>query len=331
MIMPGRSLNSSSYRYGAANGQEKSTEINENSYTAEFWQYDARLVRRWNPDPVVKNYESPYAAFGNNPIWLSDVNGADTTLPAADGRNITLPTGATAETYQAGTSYTLNGKNVNVQAGQLRAFTLDGKRYQARWNESDLSFAGYQDDNGQSIVQANTFTPNLYDQYLHQPASLLSASLTYNSTVRVNSYLNPLFRETLPALQAGEIAANSASIRRFFYLKNTRSQLDPLGNLLSVGTKTEAQAVAQVEKFINNPAADASKIFKTNPYFSGAARFMKAAGPVLTVATEGFTYYTIVTQKPTIEQVEDMYTPGNPMLWMWRPIENYLKTLGPKK
>lgn len=82
MIMPGRMYSSSgSYRYGF-NGQEKSTEIdpNGNSMTAEFWQYDARLGRRWNVDPVVKEYESPYAAFSNNPIWLVDINGADTSI-----------------------------------------------------------------------------------------------------------------------------------------------------------------------------------------------------------------------------------------------------------
>ena len=83
MVMPGRKYSSGSeYRYGAANGQEKSTEINDNSYTADYWQYDARLVRRWNVDPIFKEYESPYAAYGGNPIWFSDLGGADTSKPA---------------------------------------------------------------------------------------------------------------------------------------------------------------------------------------------------------------------------------------------------------
>lgn len=106
--MPGRKYSFTvGYRYGF-NGQEKSDEVygEGNSYTAEFWQYDARIGRRWNVDPVVKPNESPYATFANSPIWLSDPNGKDTTLPAADGRNITLPTGATVETFQAGTKYT---------------------------------------------------------------------------------------------------------------------------------------------------------------------------------------------------------------------------------
>ncbi|MDQ3073858.1 MAG: hypothetical protein M3Q97_11415 [Bacteroidota bacterium] len=46
-----------------------------NSYTAEFWQYDARLGRRWNLDPVTQFSISNYACFANNPIYFSDPNG----------------------------------------------------------------------------------------------------------------------------------------------------------------------------------------------------------------------------------------------------------------
>jgi hypothetical protein len=65
------------YRYGF-NGQEKSDEIkgSGNSYTAEFWEYDPRLGRRWNVDPIYKH--SPYEAFGGNPIIYADPMGLDT-------------------------------------------------------------------------------------------------------------------------------------------------------------------------------------------------------------------------------------------------------------
>ncbi len=82
MTMPGRSYSSGSqYRYGFQ-GQEKDDEIagSGNSYTAEFWQYDSRLGRRWNTDPIVKPHESPYATFANNPIWFVDPLGSDTTI-----------------------------------------------------------------------------------------------------------------------------------------------------------------------------------------------------------------------------------------------------------
>jgi RHS repeat-associated protein len=62
------------YRYGF-NGQEKSDEINNGSYTAEFWQYDSTLGRRWNRDPVVKVFQGSYVAFKNNPMFYVDPNG----------------------------------------------------------------------------------------------------------------------------------------------------------------------------------------------------------------------------------------------------------------
>ena len=77
MVMPGRSFSATNeYRYGF-NGQERSTEINgsDNLYTAEFWQYDSRLGRRWNLDPKPQPWESHYATFHNNPIFLSDFKG----------------------------------------------------------------------------------------------------------------------------------------------------------------------------------------------------------------------------------------------------------------
>jgi hypothetical protein len=57
MLMDGRSLSSAAYRYGFG-GQEKDDEINSigNIYTAQFWEYDCRLGRRWNIDPLFSKY-----------------------------------------------------------------------------------------------------------------------------------------------------------------------------------------------------------------------------------------------------------------------------------
>ena len=64
------------YRY-FFNGQEADNEVLGEgvSLSAEFWQYDTRLGRRWNVDPVFKEYESPYACFAGNPIIVIDPNG----------------------------------------------------------------------------------------------------------------------------------------------------------------------------------------------------------------------------------------------------------------
>ena len=61
----------------AFNGQENTDEISGvgNHNTALYWEYDTRLGRRWNVDPVVKPFESSYATFSDNPIYNIDPNG----------------------------------------------------------------------------------------------------------------------------------------------------------------------------------------------------------------------------------------------------------------
>ncbi len=82
MVILGRKYSAGvSYRYGF-NGQEKSGEINgeENSYTAEFWEYDPRIGRRWNIDPKPNISLSPYNCFAGNPIRFSDKYGDSVIL-----------------------------------------------------------------------------------------------------------------------------------------------------------------------------------------------------------------------------------------------------------
>ena len=64
-----------SSRYGF-NGQEKDNEISGvgdgNDYTALYWEYDPRIGRRFNLDPVVFSDFSQYVCFLNNPIKYND-------------------------------------------------------------------------------------------------------------------------------------------------------------------------------------------------------------------------------------------------------------------
>ena len=77
----GRNFNSTASRNGF-NGQMKDDEVYGagNLNTAEYWEYDTRLGRRWNIDPIEKEYESSYACFSDNPIMYADPNGADKVL-----------------------------------------------------------------------------------------------------------------------------------------------------------------------------------------------------------------------------------------------------------
>ncbi|MFY7733270.1 MAG: polymorphic toxin type 44 domain-containing protein, partial [Bacteroidia bacterium] len=67
------------------NGQEKDDEVagEGNTMTAEFWEYDSRLGRRWNVDPLSKDFpwQSSYLTFNNNPISLIDPDGRAATSP----------------------------------------------------------------------------------------------------------------------------------------------------------------------------------------------------------------------------------------------------------
>jgi YD repeat-containing protein len=74
--LAGRTFSSNAYRY-SMNGQEKDEELGAGVTTAEFWQYDAKLARRWNVDPVVKPWQSGYSAFDNCPVVIIDPNGDD--------------------------------------------------------------------------------------------------------------------------------------------------------------------------------------------------------------------------------------------------------------
>ena len=58
--------------------------------TAEFWEYDSRLGRRFNTDPVVYPWQSTYACFNNNPIYFIDPSGLE---PTNDDKNSPKGTG----------------------------------------------------------------------------------------------------------------------------------------------------------------------------------------------------------------------------------------------
>ena len=70
---------SGGYRFGFG-GHEKLDDVagTGSHCTADYWEMNPRLAKRWNLDPVVKFHESPYAILANNPIWFVDLNGADT-------------------------------------------------------------------------------------------------------------------------------------------------------------------------------------------------------------------------------------------------------------
>lgn len=116
------------YRFGF-NGQEKDNEVygEGNAYSAEYWEYDPRLGRRWNVDPMFVDapWQSPYSVFNNNPL------------------NIVDPTGAWGEepqkaNVQEGDGPSVFAKRNNITLDQLAKYNPDVfKNYDKSENKSD--------------------------------------------------------------------------------------------------------------------------------------------------------------------------------------------------
>ena len=120
------SKQSDKYRFGF-NGQEKDNEIAGvgNHNTAEFWEYDTRVGRRWNTDPRPNPSISNYACFANNPIFNIDVKG-DTTyrFNKSDGKYLGMfDTDAAGQIGSYGSMKTI-GKGKNKQE------IWDGQRFE---------------------------------------------------------------------------------------------------------------------------------------------------------------------------------------------------------
>ena len=139
MKMPGREFfkDSAHYRYGF-NGQEKSDEIMPNTTTAEFWEYDSRLGRRFNIDPVNAGQTSGYSTFGNNPIYFIDPSGDE----ARDNTKDKHPKHKHNKDNTTGTQETINPDGTftgipNVK--YLKEIVVEGKRHTSLADHSALS------------------------------------------------------------------------------------------------------------------------------------------------------------------------------------------------
>jgi hypothetical protein len=88
MTMPKRSFKPADYRYGFG-AHEKDDEVSGNGNHLSFgdYGYDPRLGRRWNVDPMLKDWESPFATFADNPIYYVDPNGLDWVHRTTNGVN----------------------------------------------------------------------------------------------------------------------------------------------------------------------------------------------------------------------------------------------------
>jgi hypothetical protein len=151
------------YRFGF-NGQEKDDKVygNGNSYTAEFWQYDTRLGRRWNLDPKPNPWSSSYAVFNNNPIFYMDLFG-DTVKGDLKAYN----------TYKSAIKSQIN--NLNTQIGNLN--NRISKRMAAGKNVNRLN-------NKLTRLQSSKGT---YTSILKELSTLESSTQVYNIVTGIST------------------------------------------------------------------------------------------------------------------------------------------------
>ena len=163
--LDGRTV-SGGYRYGFQN-QEKDDEIagKGNHNSAEFWQYDVRIGKRWNRDPIVKHHESAYTCYANNPIWFRDEDGGDTTLyikinatSAIEGRN-GVPSFVPLGTKLKSTlSLTIIVKNAKIVGG------INGISFDVKETEYESKVCGGLDP---AFTEVQNKTLKLKDGKLH--------------------------------------------------------------------------------------------------------------------------------------------------------------------
>jgi hypothetical protein len=176
MVMPERKYQGPEYRFGF-NGQEKSSEIkgDGNSYTAEYWEYDPRVGRRWNLDPKQSIEQSLYASLNNNPIVHYDILGdsAESNFLDKDGKLIKhTDDGSNAVFQQKGKGTTLHYEFVGYdqQQGAQNVITWDA-RVNAVAEQQTLNInnpALQQNAEGQNETHCNQSTQNI----MHTLASI---------------------------------------------------------------------------------------------------------------------------------------------------------------
>jgi hypothetical protein len=220
----------SDYRYGF-NTQEKDDEIYGpgNSYSAEFWQYDARLGRRWNLDPKPNPSISFYATLANNPILFNDLQG-DTVKHASFRDKVNTTIGRIVnpefrETYKVLSSseevYRFAGTKKVGEGGNSGKFSYNGQELVIEYTfgksprstgETNLSSLyhetthGLQFERGELAFRFNPekgkWSPENYDMY--DEVSAFSAQYRIGRPAFWNSAISEMQQTNLAVFQACE-------------------------------------------------------------------------------------------------------------------------------
>jgi hypothetical protein len=225
MLMPGREFTQGSgeYRYGW-NTQEKVDEIagSGNHYTAPFWEYDPRVVLRWNRDPVTKHGRSPYEINSNNPITNSDPNGDcdDCKVEAKASLSLTIGTkGQSRVNFAAGIGVSkTNGNSMSGANLSLNLYSGGPGTSQASTGQSSFGGALTIGLSGTLGSGSGSGTPTDLNIFNSSTISGITNTFEKSATLGTNLTLNTATGFNRAAGFAGKLGGFTAAINEDFSL-----------------------------------------------------------------------------------------------------------------
>ncbi len=178
--MPGRS-GGAGYRHGF-NTQEKSPELAPDHYTAEFWEYDARIGRRWNLDPVVKPHESGYTVMGGNPILNGDAPGDDFII-----KNIIIERGSDKKITKVRFDVEIRMTFVDLTQSGMIGFELHAYKHAALIQQTFTGKATTDKSPRQLSILQETGGPSTIWQFApNATLEVGNVSVNYNTTDKLD-------------------------------------------------------------------------------------------------------------------------------------------------
>ena len=242
MQMAGRHGSAGEYRYGF-NGMEKDDEVfgsEGTSYTAEYWQYDSRLGRRWNIDPIDKPWESSYATFANNPIYYIDPNGDNAgDFYNKDGQHLGSDGNSDEKVYVAD-GVTKNDKGLVTDATNSQELGMTHSEFQKAANIVNHESSGNKEESLWIAHTANNAkdSPEHFGKHKNLYGQLTAK---YNENSKYSSVSDNVKNTPLSVSNLSESANNA----RAAVIDVLTGGADPTGgavlwdgtDLLSVGTR----------------------------------------------------------------------------------------------
>jgi len=165
-----KSFNGDSMQFGH-NGQRLSPEISTTAQTALFWEFDGDIGRRWNTDPIIKDWESPYATFGGNPIWMTDPDGDDwyKDSKGADKGQVIWKEGSGKHKGYKNVGATYDGYTNEGGKNKWMNGEANGKKYV--WQDAVVVTSTRKKDNSlmESMLQVGNVTKASMEEYNSRP------------------------------------------------------------------------------------------------------------------------------------------------------------------